>query len=830
MIMKNCIVLILFCLALSLAAQYSPLHKELNMPAGKYTPQQILKQFEKENIEISYPNSLLAKDSIKVPKEVKVNELIRLLFNPQYSEVLERNGKILVGYKKNVSVIYSGFVEEKGSGERIIGANIYFPGLQNGTATNAYGFFNISLADLEEQKVIVSAIGYEPYSALWSPAKTQFDIQLQPRSFELKTVEVSDNKLVNLQNQTSFIKLNQQQIQDLPAFFGEPDVLKAMHFLPGVQMGNEGNINFLVRGGSADQNLILLDGVPVYNASHLFGFFSAFNIDAVKNVELTKGGFSAKHGGRLSSVLEINTIEGDMQEFHGAGGIGIFSSDFTLQGPIVKNQTSFMISGRRTYQDWILNLMGDSPVGYYFGDLNVKLNHKFSRKDRLYLSYYTGKDDLNSEYEDSRFAFFWGNHTGVVRWNHLFNDQLFSNLSFNYSRYRLGAEFGFQQGDVFANNGYYSLVEDYGIRYDFEYAYNNTHRFDFGASYTFHNIKPGLLTQSLSTFSLDSVMNIAPVQQTHDAFLYFQDEWQITQRLNFTSGLHFATYQTDGKNYSSLQPRASLLYQLSEKVSIKSSWASMQQFVHLLANQGTSLPTDIWVSSNRNIAPQKSWQIATGVAASLWEGGVSFETELYYKNFSNLIGYKPAASVAVASNWEANVVSGGIGESFGLETLIRKNTGKITGWIGYTLSKSQRQFDELNEGDWFPFKFDRRHDFKLSLKYTPRKRFNVAVNFVYSTGMRGTVPIGRFYDASGDVGYVFTKRNAFLYPDYHRMDIAFNFPKETSWGQRTWSFGAYNAYNRNNPFFVYFTYGQRPHANQLSLFPVLPYVSYQFKF
>ncbi len=819
-----------------LVAQVNLLQQTIEVRPGSYKPDELIQKIEDSGFRLSYPSALLTKDNLELKYSTySLETLLQKLFNPEYSKIILRGKKILVAYKDGISITYSGYVEEKGSGERLIGVNIYLKELKQGTVTNEYGFYSITVPLNTTLVAEFSFIGYATQKLSLEPAQTKVDVSLQNISVKLEEATVSAEKMVIRQTQMSQVKLNQQQLEDIPAFFGEADVLKAMHFLPGVQMASEGNTNFLVRGGSADQNLILLDGVPVYNASHLFGFFSVFNSDAVKNVELTKGGFPARFGGRLSSVLEVNMKEGDMQEYHGSGGIGLLSSDFTLEGPIVKNKTSFMVSGRRTYSDLLYRpfLSGGVDFIYYFGDLNLKLNHKFSRKDRLYLSFYQGRDKIKYEENPNRFGFSWGNYTGVLRWNHLFNDRLFSNLSFFYTRYKLAVETAFSSGialDVDQESTYFSSIQDMGIRYDFEYNLSRKHNIEFGLNYTFHDFKPGILNQTIGIENIDAVLDVSPSIYSHDIFAYLQDEWQLNERFSVNMGLHGASYFSGASSYNSLQPRFSALYQLTDTWSLKTSAASMQQFIHLLANPGTSLPTDIWVSSSERVAPQESWQIAFGTAANLFNNKLELQSEVYYKGFSNLIDYKAAASSAIASNWEDQILTGGIGNAYGLELLVRKSSGKLTGWLAYGLGWSNRQFDEINDGEWYPFTYDRRHDLKISFKYRFSPRFDIGANWVYSTGRRGTIPISNFIDADGQVATLFTDRNAYVYPSYHRLDISFNFPKKTSWGRRVISFGAYNIYNRQNPFFVYFTNVASRNATQLSLFPVLPYFTYQFQF
>jgi outer membrane receptor for ferrienterochelin and colicin len=646
------------------------------------------------------------------------------------------------------------------------------------------------------------------------------------------TVVAQESEVVNVQ--MSNIKISPEELRKMPAFLGEVDVIKAVQFLPGVQSANEGSVNYIVRGGNPDQNLILLDGVPVYNVSHIFGFFSVFNPDAIKNIELTKGGFPAHFGGRLSSVLE-----GDMKEYHGSGSIGIIAAKFGLEGPIIKDKTSFMFSGRRTYSDLIYRpiLAEGIDGGYYFSDLNFKLNHKFSRKDRVYLSFYNGIDKGFTQSEGSGLdegGLKWGNYTGALRWNHLFSEKMFGNLTATYSRFNFEISSAFAFDTITSNLRYFSKIVDQGIKYDLDYIYSPKHSFRTGVSYTYHNVRPGALVINESDgrgLDIDSIVDLSPANFTHDAFLYVEDQWTVNQRLKVNTGLHLSSYFVDGEAYFALQPRLSARYLMSENWALKASYAYMQQFIHLLTNSSVGLPTDLWVSSTGRIPPQVSQQLAIG-STNFWDNKKwEFTTEAFYKDLSGLIAYKPAASFAPAVNWETQVLSGGTGRAYGLETLIRLNGSRTRGWIAYTLSKSEREFDEIDGGNTFPFKYDRRHDFKIVLSHDFTKKFNAGFTWIYNSGLKATIPISTYNDLDGQTLIKYSTRNAFSYPSYHRLDVALSWTKKTSWGQRSWGISVYNAYNQRNPFIIYFsTFGDTREATQLSLLQIIPSINYSFRF
>jgi len=755
------------------------------------------------------------------------------------------------------SYTISGYVEDARSGERLIGVNIYIDGKPVGTTSNTFGFYSLSLAP-GDYKLMVSFIGFRTISQDISltDQNLKLDFELEESLETLDEVVVTAEEAQVEQVQMSQVQLSVAEIKKIPAFLGEVDIIRAIQLLPGVQSGNEGTTGFYVRGGSPDQNLILLDGVPVYNASHLFGFFSVFNADAIKNVNLTKGGFPARFGGRLSSVLEIDMKEGNMREFHGEGSIGLISSKLTLEGPIWKDRTSFIVSGRRTYYDILAApfIPEGQDFGYYFADLNAKINHEFSRNDRLYLSYYNGIDDFGfrEEYQDDPFfgggsgydesGLNWGNHTGALRWNHLFNDKLFSNLTATFSQYRFSIGFeSFYEDDTESNRSgfeYFSLIRDYGLRYDLEYALNNQHQLRFGASYTNHTFRPGVaqIQETFNGAGVDSILDLSRKVFADDIFVYAEDDWKIGEKLRVNYGIHYSAYRTnDDAFYQNLQPRISARYLLSDEWSLKASYAMMNQYVHLLSNSGIGLPTDLWVSSTAIVKPQLSQQIAIGSSTNLWNKQFEFSAEAYYKTMDNLIEYKEGASFLSNNDWQTTVETDGEGEAYGLELLFRKKKGKTTGWIGYTWARSNRRFSNLNNGEWFPYRFDRRHDISVVLNHQFSESFDLGITWIYGTGNSFTAPVAQIL-LPGEFGFGvfdrFSDRNALRMPPYHRMDIGFNWHKKTSWGERTWNISVYNAYSRQNPFFLYLSQngnGER-RLNQVSLFPIIPSISYQFKF
>ena len=765
----------------------------------------------------------------------------------------------------------NGYVEDEQSKERLIGVNVYLKGTQHGTTTNTYGFYSLTVP-AGEYTLVSSYIGYSNTNQPVNVDRDlEIDFTIQESSEQLQEVEVTAEELSAERVEMSTVNLSAQDIKNIPAFLGEVDIIKALQLLPGVQSGGEGTTGFYVRGGSPDQNLILLDGVPVYNASHLFGFFSVFNADAIKNVKLTKGGFPARHGGRLSSVLEIDLKEGNMKEFHGEGSIGLISSKLTLEGPLVKDKTSFMVSGRRTYYDLITAPIikaqtdGESSGGYYFYDLNAKVNHIFSRKDRLYVSYYGGNDKFysKSNYEDPQFGLLessdesglkWGNHTGSIRWNHLFSDKLFGNLTATYTQYRFSigyedySKYRNDDGEIIEqSNGfeYFSFIRDYGLRYDMDYSINTDHTLRFGGNYTYHIFKPGVaqIQEEYSTVSIDSILNFSKPIYANDLYAYVEDDWRINNRWRMNYGLHYSYYFTNEANYQSLQPRISARYLIDDTWALKGSFATMTQYIHLLSNSGIGLPTDLWVSSTDRVKPQQSQQIAFGTTKNIQGKMYELSFETYYKAMQNLIEYKEGASFISTTDWENTVETDGTGEAYGFEFLLRKNEGKTTGWIGYTLAWTNRQFSNLNEGKAFSYKYDRRHDASVVVNHKFNDKIDVGATWVYGTGNTFTAPVAEFYLTDGmrnsfyqntSTYTRYSDRNALRMPAYHRLDIGVNFRKKKKWGERVWNVSIYNVYNRRNPYYLYVSneggFNRDKVVKQVSLFPIIPSVSYIFSF
>ncbi len=753
----------------------------------------------------------------------------------------------------------SGYISDEKTSEKIIGANVYVKGTTLGTLSNPYGFYSLTLPS-GKYEISFSFVGYETISKEIDLTHDQaINISLD-QNLQLGEVTVVGDKIENTveSSQLGAVNLSTKTIKSIPALLGEVDIIKAIQLLPGIQSGTEGSSGLYVRGGGPDQNLILLDGIPVYNVNHLFGFFSVFNADAINSVQLIKGGFPARYGGRLSSVIDIRMKEGNNDKIHGSGSIGLIATKLTLEGPIIKDNMSFVISGRRTYIDVLAApFIAAQPKergekfsgGYYFYDLNTKLNYKFSERNRLYLSAYMGNDkayandkyDYGNNYSEDKFKLRWGNIISALRWNCLITNKLFLNTTLSYSRYKfltaIYSKYINDNNNEIYNFEYNSGIDDYAAKLELDFMPNPNHYIRFGANNTYHIFNPGV-----NVFNLNSDLeeNIDTVIGNHkiyanEVFAYLEDE--ITwNKLKINLGIHASGFYVKNKFYSNIEPRISARYLINNRWSVKAAYSQMNQYIHLLTNSNVGLPTDLWLPVTDTIKPQNSVQYALGTVISIGPH-IDFSLEGYYKEMNNLIEYKEGATYLQANeDWQKKVEIGK-GYSYGAEVLLRKKIGNTTGWIGYTLSWTNRQFDNISFGEEFPAKYDRRHDISVVVSHKFSERFDIGCSWVYGSGYATTLAHEKYPSAmeyGGDIEY-FGKRNDYRLPSYHRFDIGFNFHKQKKWGKRTWSFGAYNVYNRKNPFFLYFDNDYNYNNNtkvlrQVSLFPIIPYVSYQFNF
>lgn len=768
----------------------------------------------------------------------------------------------------------SGYLKDAETGESLIGATILHAKTSSGSSANTHGFYSLTLPK-DSTVLLYSYVGYQPTSIrIFLRRDTVININLQSATL-LNEVIVSSTKADAIHETTkmSTLSVPVEQIKALPAFMGETDILKVLQLMPGVQSGNEGSTGLYVRGGGPDQNLMLLDGVPIYNASHLFGFFSVFNADAINHVELIKGGFPARYGGRLSSVIDINMKEGSMKKFKGEGSIGLISAKVTVESPIIKDRTSFIVSARRTYIDVLAQPIIRTQArrqgtqangGYYFYDLNLKLNHIINPNNRLFFSTYFGNDKAYAKSKDSYqrdtiftinkddFSLRWGNVITASRWNHVFGPKLFSNVTATYSRYLFDINQkneqtitspGSSAQNLISGIQYHSGIRDWAAKIDFDYLPNPNHFIRFGANNIWHQFSPGVLAFQ-SSIEGDTTMG-ADVTRAYEAAAYVEDDWKIGKRFKLNAGVHASAFSVENQLYHSVQPRISTRLLLTDDFSFKASYSTMTQFIHLLSNVGIGLPTDLWVPATARIKPQQANQVAIGFAKT-YKSQFEFSLEGYYKKMSNLIEYKDGASyLEIEGDWQDKVATNGQGKSYGAEFLAQKKTGVITGWVGYTLSKAVRQFEELNFGKEYPYKYDRRHDISLALTHEWNKRMDFSMVWVYGTGNAITLPIATYEVASSNVDTRVTygnnevtyygDRNSYRMKSYHRLDLSFSWWKDKKWGQRKWTVGVYNAYNHLNPFFVNMEeeYGGPINKKvfvQYSLFPIIPSITYSFKF
>ena len=764
----------------------------------------------------------------------------------------------------------SGYIEEKGSGEKLIAANVFDLKSAQGTVTNTYGFFSLTLPK-DTVELAFSYIGYNTITQRFYLNKdTSFTIRLSDE-IALQAVEVVAERIERIEERTqmSQMEIPVEQIKKVPALLGEVDVLKTLQLLPGVQSGGEGQNGLYVRGGSPDQNLVLLDGVPVYNVSHLLGIFSVFNADAIKNVTLTKGGFPARYGGRLSSILEINMKEGNLEEFQAEGSIGLISSKLTLQAPIKKGKTSFLLSGRRTYADLIFKPIinaneepgTDLDVKLHFFDLNGKIQHKFNDKHRLFLSGYWGADVFANTYKEDDDKFTggtdWGNVISALRWNFQISDKLFANTTATFSKYRIDilteSESTFESVTETYAAKYFSGIEDLGAKIDFDFIPSPNHYIRFGVSATNHRYEPGALTLN-AAFEEEKFDTLVGSQNAHSTEFaaYLEDDFRWGA-LKANIGIHASGFKVGDEFYTSVQPRLGMRYLLNNDISLKASFSTMTQFINLLANESFSLPTDLWVPSTERIKPQQSWQTAIGVAKTFADQ-YEVSIEGYYKQMKNVLSYKEGASFlfGLENDWQDKVTQGD-GEAYGIEFFIQKKKGKTTGWLGYTLSWNNRQFDEINGGRTFPFRYDRRHDISLVVSHQLSNKITLSGAWVYGTGNAVTLntfryPIDVYYNGNPNQPFVNYadvesggQKNAFRMSSYHRLDVSISFNKKREKFERSWVIGAYNAYYHRNPYYMLSDENQEIDPvtgeftskrvfKEVSILPIIPSISYQFKF
>ncbi len=895
--MKNLSTTILLLLTVLYSySQNNNLNKKISVSFNNITLTDAFVQIEKKSdISFAYNSSLkeLKQKITKKYSEKPVNYILDDILKNTSLEYKLIGNKITIYKKKqkSSSITISGYIYDTKNGEVLIGCSIYDPVNKMGATTNVYGFYSLTVPKNKNNTIVFSFIGYESQKIDLSVLKNKQDIRLVPVLNELAEVVVSTTRINDkvISNKMSVIKLNTKEINSIPAIGGEVDVLKAITLLPGVKQGVDGSSGFYVRGGGPDQNLILLDGVPLYNPYHLWGFLSTFNSDAINNIEITKGAFPARYGGRLSAVLDITTKDGNNQKWQKDITIGLLSAKASVSGPLVKDKSSIMVSARRTYADLIVvpilkmqNSHKDvkTKQGYNFTDFNLKYNYKLTKNDRLFVSGFYSKDKYYYEtkveniYEEATTSENtqknqgWGNIVGSVRWNHIFGDKLFLNTTAYYSSY-----------DYYTNNFYNSTstntdfmpnkknsiefvskIDDIAIKQDYHYYPNNKHKIKFGIGGIYHAFNPGV-TAYFSETDKQTIDNSTGNKKTNatELSVYVEDDFKLNSFIGINAGLHTSGFIIQNTKYISLQPRLSTRFLINENLSFKLGYAKMTQYIHLLTSSGLTQASDLWISSTDSIKPQQSHQISLG-SAFIVAKQYQVEIDAYYKTMSELIDYRDGASFLSSGNWDDKIASGS-GYSYGMELFIKKTKGKLTGWLGYTLSWTNRQFKDINFGKEYPYKYDRRHDISLVGMYKLNKKWSLNGSWVFYTGNAVSVPTSTHsvpgYDgqhhswssfptpystegadiASAGIIESYTARNNYRLPVYHRLDISATriFQKEKS--KHELNFGLTNLYNKMNPSFYKISHERNLSTGEAerkyyttTLFPLMPTISYKVSF
>lgn len=762
--------------------------------------------------------------------------------------IVSESGQIILvkNLESEQKYTISGFLSNSESGEALIGSNIYLENSLKGCVSNIYGFYSLTLPE-GNYILVYNSIGYKIKKIpIELSNDTVENVELEPTIFASDTIQVVANTEDNLLKSTEIgaMKLLPQELNKIPAIFGEPDILKTIQLLPGITLSREGDSGFHVRGGNSDQNLVLLDEAQVYNAFHFFGFFSVFNSDAIKDVKLYKGSYPSKYGGKLSSVLDIQMKEGNLKEFSLNGGVGLIFSRLTLEGPIKSDKASFIISARRTYADIFTSLASQKEAKkstLYFYDFNLKTNSWLNRKNRLYISGYFGRDVLGFS---EIFRNSWGNETATLRWNHLFSDKLFSNSSLIFSNFNYDMKV--EPEDSNTNDGVVKIenqINAITIKEDIQYFYNTNNTFGFGAQYIFYNFLPGKLSES-GRYAWNVKIG---ERKAREGSIYCNHEIKILKKLNINYGSRFTTFYVqkfgdsynfvdtedvpliDFKNkeemtYNGFEPRFTANLEWDEFSSFKLGYSRNYQNIHLLSNSTSGTPLDVWQPSSNRLKPQCADQISLGYYRNLENNNYEFSFEIFYKDMKNQVDFKNGANIFFSTLLESELVFGE-GKSYGIELLLKKKVGNLTGWVGYSIAKAERKFDEINNGNPFPPKHDRTHDLSIVSLYKFDSNWSLAANWVYYTGNATTIPYGK-YIINDKIIYAYTKRNGYRMPAYHRLDLSVTY---TTKGGNYWNFSVYNAYGRKNAYAILFRNDEKTPL-KLSLFSFLPSISYNFKF
>ncbi|PIF05709.1 MAG: hypothetical protein CSA36_05405 [Draconibacterium sp.] len=763
--------------------------------------------------------------------------------------------------------VISGLVKDKSTGEPLIGANITFEkGL--GTTTDAYGFYSLETT-YSDIKLTVSYVGYKPFVKLIKlNGNLRYDILLEP-GVEISEITVSARKRIEERLEAGMTELPVEQVKIMP-MLGEPDVLKAMQLLPGVQGGSDGRSGLYVRGGSPDQNLFMLDGTPLYYVSHLGGFVSVFPPEVLKNIKLYKGGFPARFGGRLSSVVDLRMKEGNKKEFHGSWGIGLISGDFTLEGPIKTDKTSFIISARRMWIDLLLRPatkigLKHASMGYNFYDFFGKISHEVDSRNRLYFSVYGGDDRLGFSYrvnEDKirgNGKYVWGNVLSTLRWNHIYNAKINSDFTLFYTRYRYKNRLFYKSESIKGENLYATNVNDFGLKADYNWYLAKDYSLRFGGGMSGNWFRPGQISykNELAEQNVDTIIGNLNRTKALNAYVYVENEVSPVKWWKMNIGTRLVNFNVGGKNYLSVEPRLMSNFNFGKAGAIQLGYSKIMQPVHMLTYSGATFPTDIWLPSTPGVPPGLSTQYSAGYTKSFKNGEYELRIEVYKKDMKQLIEVKGGVPLVNTQLWENNVERNGTGYSKGIELFFQKTSGPNTGWISYTLSKAERQFENIDNGRPYAFKYDRRHDFSIVYNRKIKENIDFSATWIYGSGYPTTLQNGvynnikpvyggvdlskeEYFDIGLGEAYLYPGKNWLRMRDYHRLDLGFNFRKNKTGkkGQkleRIWTVGVYNAYNRQNAVFYYYEHENGDYRKPIKLFqqsgfPVIPSVKYSVKF
>lgn len=870
----------------------------LNMQ--KASVREILDEIQKQTgVTFSYESSLLSglqKTTFRADDEALTDCLTRLFAN--LPVVYKMTGNVVVLKRKPKQVTVSGFVRDKRSAESLIGASVYEAHSRVGTASNNFGFFSLTLPP-GDITIRSSYIGYTSHQHILNGLErdTVLTIELEP-SASLQEVVItgqSNDKQSVLSTQMGALEINQQTIRSTPVMFGEADIIKTLQLTPGVSAGTEGTAGMYVRGGNVDENLFLIDGNPVYQINHIGGIFSAFNPEAISGMDFFKSGFPSRYGGRLSSVVDVHTKEGNMKEYHGSASIGLISGNLNFEGPIIKDRTSFNIGLRRTWLDVlsapavaIANKITKKDgtrlrARYAFHDLNLKVNHIFNDRSRMYLSLYNGNDvlkggstdfpdqDSDNNYNyDSDVSLRWGNIMATAGWTYVFNNRLFGKVSGVFTRYHsrlrntehdvVGNEGDEDYSDSFRENETNTGITDFGLRTSFDYLPASAHHIRFGGDYLVHRFHPeynrSVAYEKNEETSVEIGQEFAnDLLWGHEAGVYAEDDWTLSSAVRLNAGLRFSLFNVQGKIYTGLEPRVSLRWLLDDNLSFKASYSRMNQYVHLISNSFISLPTDAWMPVTRKLKPLISDQVSAGFYYNL-NKEYNFSVEGYYKTLDNLLEYRDGHTFTPSFvNWEDRLTAGE-GSSYGAEFMVRKETGRTTGWVGYGLSWSDRQFDELNQGARYPARFDNRHKLNIVVMHKISPKVELSAAWSYASGNHVTLSLENYYengtgsptnndnhymDASESIDY-YEGRNNYQLPAYHRLDLGIKIYRPKKKGRMgIWTVSIYNVYSRMNPFMIYksdktvpdpgSSYGKNvPVFKTIGIMPIIPSISYTYKF